>query len=37
MLQSFFTLEGKVSMIFLMSCKKLFGVDAKMIGWGSAT
>ena len=21
-------------MIFLMSCKKLFGVDAKMIGWG---
>lgn len=20
-------------MIFLMSCKKLFGVDAKMIGW----
>ena len=24
-------------MIFLMSCKKLFGVDAKMIGGGSAT
>ena len=36
-LQSFFTFEGKGTMIFLMSCKKLFGVDAKMIGWGSAT
>ena len=37
MLQSFFTFEGKGTMIFLMSCKKLFGDDAKMIGWGSAT